>query len=197
MSWEALDSGGYDQSQLLKDFPESSGKRMNPPTPSTDSSGQLSADVVLTKANVTTLVQVFITKVDPFIRIIHKPSFFRTLQHYLTAHCDVSGYLDLHCLHTPCTRTSGGNQSVCDMVTFRVLIFTVFYCAVVSLSETEFRATFPGSFVKRGFLSMTYREAIDAALAEADYLQREDLVILQALALYLGRGRPGQLGSLG
>lgn len=138
--------------------------------------------LVLTKANVEALVQVFITKVDPFIRIIHKPSFLCDLKYYLK---EKSG--DLRFLKVP------GSSRVRSVVAgsiqsdrqFEPLLLAVLYSAIVSQSEAEFSSHFPNTFVEKVTLSKLHHDAFHASLANTNYLDRDDLNTLQALALYL------------
>ena len=137
-----------------------------------------------TRTHAIRLVELFIVNVDPFIRIIHKPSFFYALRPFLDLHykgISVSG---------SCIRRSqagaGNSQALSpEIANFQQLFFSVLYAATVSIEEARFQELFPESFITCRDLSSRYRKATEIALANADFVNTEDLVTLQALTIFL------------
>ncbi|KAL9079819.1 MAG: hypothetical protein Q9157_001328 [Trypethelium eluteriae] len=62
------------------------------------------------------------------------------------------------------------------------LMFSIYYAAVISMEEDEVMTNFGTS---KPDLSLRYRLGFERALAEADFLNHPDLVLVQAFALFL------------
>ncbi|KAL9097492.1 MAG: hypothetical protein Q9165_000388 [Trypethelium subeluteriae] len=62
------------------------------------------------------------------------------------------------------------------------LMFSIYYAAVISMEEDEVMANFGSS---KTDLSLKYRIGFERALAEADFLNNPNLVLVQAFALFL------------
>ena len=64
----------------------------------------------------------------------------------------------------------------------QALLFAVYYAAVVSLEEEEVTTSFG---VKKSELVSKYRTGLEASLACADFLNKPDILIVQALCIFL------------
>jgi hypothetical protein len=91
------------------------------------------------------------------VRILHKPTFEAKLQHLVTG---------MEAADRP----------------FEALVFAVYYSAVASLRPEDV----PGMFgVEKNVLLSRYVYAVEQALANARFLQSEELATLQAFVLFL------------
>ena len=105
------------------------------------------------------LCQVYLDRVDPIIRIFHRPSLMGFL-------LEGKSYLDYH-----------DNNPVLD-----VLKSSVFVVAIVSLTEEQCQSLFDAD--RTSFIA-THRLACEAALDRAGLITTEDITVLQSFVLYL------------
>ncbi|GAB7352921.1 hypothetical protein MBLNU459_g3505t2 [Dothideomycetes sp. NU459] len=113
------------------------------------------------------LGQVYLDHVDPVVKILHRPSLRKLLQHDST----YLGYPEHH------TSVIALSSAIC-------------YVATCSLSETECRDMFQTSKIT---VVTQYRQACETSLDRAEVLVTEDMTALQAFVLYLvGRRAEGQ-----
>ena len=105
------------------------------------------------------LCQVYLDRVDPIIRVFHRPSLMDFL-------LEGKPYLDYH-----------DNNPVLD-----VLRSSVFVVAVVSLTEEQCHSLFDAD--KTSFIA-THRLACEVALDRAGLITTEDITVLQSFVLYL------------
>lgn len=106
------------------------------------------------------LYQRFGTAVDPLVRILHKPTFEKKLALF---HSNGAG------------STHGLGKG------FQALIFAIYFGAITSMHADEVVSMFGvGKAVMRG----RYMVAVEQALANARFLQSEELMPLQACVLF-------------
>lgn len=105
------------------------------------------------------LCQVYLNRVDPVVRIFHRPSLMDFL-------LDGKSYLDYQ-----------DTDPVLD-----VLRSAVFFVAIVSLTEEQCHSMFDADQTS---LIATYRLACEVALDRAGLITTEDITVLQSLVLYL------------
>ncbi|MCJ1434793.1 hypothetical protein MMC27_004163 [Xylographa pallens] len=78
------------------------------------------------------------------------------------------------------------------------LVFAIYFIAVLSLSDAECKAMFDAS--EKSLLLNNFQSSVEAALERVGYASASDLLILQALYLYIlamrNRARPATLFSL-
>jgi hypothetical protein len=120
-------------------------------------------------ARMKALFEIYFRSVDPLMKILHRPTTEKALDLFI-----------LHPTDHPLSRTT------------EALFFAMYFAAVTSLP--------PDSCLKqlgedRRLLSVRYRQAVEQALARADYLNSTSLETLQAfmiysVSLYGTRGRP-------
>lgn len=123
--------------------------------------GNASAVAVLSHpppARMRTLCDVYFRNVDPLMKILHRPTVERTFDLYMMNPAD-----------HPLSRTT------------EALFFAMYFGAVTSMQ--------PDSCVKqlgedRRVLSVQYKQAVEHALARADYLNSTSLETLQAFMIY-------------
>lgn len=101
--------------------------------------------------------QTFKENVDPLVKVLHITTFERTIM-------EAASHLD---------NLPRGLEA---------LLFTIYYGAVTSLSGEDCHARFGES---KSVLLSRYRFAIEQALARANFLITEELVVLQALVIFL------------
>ncbi|KAJ5822554.1 hypothetical protein N7447_004894 [Penicillium robsamsonii] len=118
------------------------------------------------------LYAIFLDRVDPVVRIIHKPTFLEEMQEY---------YLQIRQDNEIDKRSTAA---------FEALLFTVLFGALASLSEEEHwgpspagQETAPGH-VKRGCLQ-ALRLAIEQSLIRSELLERPSLHSISACCLFL------------
>lgn len=105
------------------------------------------------------LCQVYLDQVDPVIKILHRPSLSKFMEHG-------ERYLDY-----PESSVAALSAAVC-------------YAAACSLSEMQCQAMFQNS--KASVVALTQR-ACESALEQAEILITSDITVLQAFVLYLVR----------
>ncbi len=105
------------------------------------------------------LSDVFFSHVDPLFKVLHRP----TVKKFLSAAADSLDHMAI-----------GDGQEA--------LMFAIYFAAVTSLSQEESLKLFHQD---REVLSVYYKYGIEAALANADFLNSMELVTLQAFVLYL------------
>jgi hypothetical protein len=133
-----------------------------------------------TKAHVMRLIELFIGNVDPFIRLLHKPSFIKLATQFLNVFYQNDIFQEPRD-----TIMKGTFDRDPELVAFPPLLFSALYAAPVSLEEADFQHLFPGSFISCRELSARYRKATELALAEVNFTESKDLNILQALTLFM------------
>lgn len=101
--------------------------------------------------------QTFKENVDPLVKVLHVPTFERTIA----------------AAASNLTSLPRGLEA---------LLFTIYYCAVTSLSSEDCVAQFGEG---KSTLLARYRFAIEQALARANFLITEEIIVLQALVLFL------------
>ena len=112
------------------------------------------------------LWQIFLTNVNPLMKIVHQP----TLQHSIESIADIE--------HIP-----RGLEA---------LMFAIYGAAVLSMRDGECQATFGES---RSTLQSRYRLGARRSLTRARFMGSSDIMVLQALVIYLVSGIPS-LGSI-
>lgn len=103
------------------------------------------------------LWQFFISNVNPLLKITHAP----TLQPQI-----ISASADPAKIPRP----------------LEALMFAIYFAAITSLTEEDVRATFGED---RNFLLKKYHDAAQQALVNAGFMRSSELMVLQALFLYL------------
>jgi len=101
--------------------------------------------------------QAFKENVDPLVKVLHIPTFDRTIMEAASNLANLPRALE-------------------------ALLFTIYYGAVTSLSGEDCLARFGEG---KPVLLARYRFAIEQALARANFLITEEIVVLQALVLFL------------
>jgi hypothetical protein len=101
--------------------------------------------------------QAFKENVDPLVKVLHIPTFDRTIREAASNLANLPRALE-------------------------ALLFTIYYGAVTSLSGEDCLARFGEG---KPVLLARYRFAIEQALARANFLITEEIVVLQALVLFL------------
>jgi hypothetical protein len=114
------------------------------------------------------LWQIFLTNVNPLMKIIHVPSLQRAIE---DAIADIE--------HVPRP--------------LEALMFAIYCAAVLSIRDGQCRATFEEP---RLTLQSRYRLGVRRALTRAHFMASSDLVILQALVIYLVRQHLNPYGPL-
>lgn len=102
------------------------------------------------------LWQIFLTNVNPLIKIIHQP----TLQHSIESIADVE-------------KMPRGLEA---------LMFAIYGAAVLSMRDGECQATFGES---RSILQFRYNLGARRSLSRARFMGTSDIIVLQALVIYL------------
>jgi hypothetical protein len=102
------------------------------------------------------LWQIFLTNVNPLIKIIHRP----TLQHSIESITDIE-YIPRG---------------------LEALMFAIYAAAVLSMRDGECRATFGES---RSALQSRYNLGARRSLTRARFMGSSDIMVLQALVIYL------------
>ena len=100
---------------------------------------------------------IYTRNIDPVLKIVHKPTFERSL---IKAKNNLDGL-------------SRGMEA---------MMFAVYFAAVESLEAEECRLMFN---MDKGFLHNRYRFAVEQALARAGFLETRELVVLQAFVVSL------------
>ncbi|KAI9730697.1 MAG: hypothetical protein M1834_005666 [Cirrosporium novae-zelandiae] len=108
-------------------------------------------------SQVFTFWSIFRENVDPMCRMIHKPTMAKTLM-------DAAGQLD------------------CLSKSMEALLFSIYFSSVVSLSPKEC-VQLLGE--EKDAALAKYRFAVEQALARANFLDTQEIVVLQALVLFL------------
>ncbi|KAJ2897442.1 transcriptional regulatory protein [Zalerion maritima] len=103
------------------------------------------------------LWQVFQENVDPLVKILHIPTMNKLIR-------DMRANMDSL---TPATEA---------------LMFSIYYAAITSMDASEVKST---CNAEKSSLLMQYRFALEQALAKANFLTSPDMVVLQALVLFL------------
>ncbi|CUS07130.1 unnamed protein product [Tuber aestivum] len=115
-----------------------------------------------TPAQAARLYEIFVVSVDPVVRLLHKPTFESKLARLQE--------------HDPLHPDRG----------FEALAFSVYYAAVNSLHPDNVQQMFG---TDKPYLLNKYRVAVELALANAGFLQSEELMTLQALVLFISCSR--------
>lgn len=106
------------------------------------------------------LYSIYVTSVDPLVRILHKPTFSRQLALF---HCQGPG------------STLGLNKG------FEALVFAIYFAAIMALLPDQVVALFGTS---KNAMVQRYQIAVEQALANARFLQSEELMPMQAFVLF-------------
>ena len=119
------------------------------------------ASLHLSTQQATICWQVFLDRVDPLVKILHRPTVERLLgrslyEKDLLRDCEV------------------------------VLLFTIFFSSIISISAHEVETFFS---ISKPTIVSTYHSAIHEALSRNGFLATEDLTTLQALVLFLDQSR--------
>ncbi|KAI0020772.1 fungal-specific transcription factor domain-containing protein [Xylariomycetidae sp. FL0641] len=101
--------------------------------------------------------QVYIENVDPLVKILHIPTMSKIIR-------DLRSNMD--------TLTPG----------LEALMFSIYYAAITSLEEEEVKTNFGADKAR---LVDQYRYATEQALAKASFLTTSELVVVQALTIFL------------
>lgn len=116
------------------------------------------------------LYAIFLDKVDPVVRIIHKPTFLEEMKEYY--------------LH----RAHDNEVDRRSTAAFEALLFAVLFSALTSLSEQAHWDPSPAgqvpSQVKQGCLK-ALRLAIEQSLVRSEFLERPSLNSISACCLFL------------
>ncbi|KUI70198.1 hypothetical protein VM1G_05820 [Cytospora mali] len=104
------------------------------------------------------LCETYFRNVDPLIKILHRPTIEETFNGFIASPVD-----------KPLSRT------------VEALFFAMYFAAVTSLQPETCKALLGED---RGLLVVQYRQAVEYALARADYLNSTSLETLQAFTLY-------------
>lgn len=115
-----------------------------------------------TSAESSQLYGIYLVSVDPVVRILHKPTFESKLVK-----------LQEHGPESAALHADRG---------FEALVFSVYYAAVNSLHSDKVPQMFG---IEKPSLLNRYRVAVEHALANAGFLQSEELTTLQALVLFI------------
>ncbi|KAJ9609778.1 hypothetical protein H2200_006106 [Cladophialophora chaetospira] len=110
-----------------------------------------------TPDNVVKLWQIFLTNVNPLVKIIHQPTLQRNIEDAMT---DID--------HIP-----RGLEA---------LMFSIYNAAILSMRDGECQATFGEP---RSTLQSRYRLGVRRSLTRAHFMGSSDILVLQALVLYL------------
>ncbi|KAH6885837.1 hypothetical protein B0T10DRAFT_85386 [Thelonectria olida] len=101
---------------------------------------------------------IYLRNVDPLMKVLHRPTITKALQNYT---------------EPPIRRPFEASTNA--------VIFAIYFCAVTSLTPEDCLRRLGESY---DVVTRRYRNGIEQALAEADYLNSNELETLQALALY-------------
>ncbi|KIX03869.1 uncharacterized protein Z518_07422 [Rhinocladiella mackenziei CBS 650.93] len=104
------------------------------------------------------ILDVFSENVNFFYHIVHMPSITKMVR-------DLRGSGTTHL--TPSNKA---------------LMFSIYYAAIISMDEDDIMTNFGSS---KSDLSLKYRLGLEHALAQADFLNSPDIVLVQALAIFL------------
>lgn len=120
------------------------------------------------------LYNIFLDRVDPVVRLIHKPTFWGEMKEY---------YLQVG-------HDNGAEKR--STAAFEALLFAVLFSALTSLSEQEhWDSSPPGqdsapSLVRQGCLK-ALRLAIEQSLVRSEFLEKPSLHSISACCLFLVR----------
>jgi hypothetical protein len=112
-------------------------------------------------SGITLLCKTFFSNVDPVVKILHRPSVMSMVDSFLAA----------------------GQPNPTNFA-LNALLFAIYYGAVTSLSNEKCLSELRED---RATLVDRLRHGAESALAQADYLETDDLMTLQALILYVVR----------
>lgn len=133
--------------------------------------GNVSAGAALSHpppARMRTLCDVYFRSVDPLMKILHRPTIEKTFNLYIMNPAD-----------NPLSRTT------------EALFFALYFAAVTSLQPNSCLSQLGED---RRLLSVQYKQAVEHALARADYLNSTSLETLQAFMIYsVSLGDNGEL----
>lgn len=127
------------------------------------SAGRASVDITElqpTRANADLLFSIYFKNIHPFIMMLHKPRFFYDLSQFRR-----------------------GSLNHCPV--FEGLLFSIYYIAIMSLSDEYVMAKFSGE--SKTTLLSKYQMATEMGLKRSAFMQSHDLISLQTLLLYLVR----------
>ena len=110
-------------------------------------------------AQIAMLSDIFFARVDPLFKVLHRP----TVRSFMLAAAENLDYI-----------TTGEGQEA--------LMFAIYFAAVTSLSQEECLKLFHQD---RERISTYYKYGVEAALANADFLNSMDIVPLQAFVIFL------------
>ncbi|KAH9903837.1 fungal-specific transcription factor domain-containing protein [Xylariomycetidae sp. FL2044] len=101
--------------------------------------------------------QVYSENVDPVIKILHLPTMNKTIRELRSSMADITPGLE-------------------------ALMFAIYFAAITSLDEDEVRTNFN---TEKKALIDRYRFATEQALAKANFLTTSELVVVQAMVIFL------------
>lgn len=128
------------------------------------------AELQPTRANANLLFDLYFKNIHPFVMMLHKPRFFYDLSQF---------------------RRGSLNHST----VFEGLLFSVYYIAIMSVSDEYVITTFSGE--SKTTLLSRYQMATEMALKRSAFMQSHDLMSLQTLLLYLVRSLSPILQAFG
>lgn len=105
------------------------------------------------------LCQIYLQRVDPFFKVLHRPSLSAFL-------IDGKPYLN----YAP------------GSLAPKTLKYAVCFAAICSLDEEEYKHIFK---TNKKFMVERYQKEAESVLTQADYITTNDLTVLQAFALFL------------
>ncbi|KAI9697150.1 MAG: hypothetical protein M1820_007885 [Bogoriella megaspora] len=168
--WASLSNEVEDLKGILNEDTEDEEEGMSPTTPHSQLSSELqgfifgysSSNVDMSRLHpprqsLPLYIKIFKENVDPVVKILHMPSTEPILMAQLE---------NLHKLPKG----------------LEVLFFSIYYAAITSLTQMECREHFGE---ERSALLERYQFAVQQALARANFLVTEEIVVLQAFALFL------------
>jgi hypothetical protein len=204
-SWVALED---DESELMTNRASTNSQRLDnlqsnrqSPMVSLLFTHDLDADVSTLRFEndtlVVKLVDIFIANVDPFIRVIHKPTFFDNLHEYLTARRKKwnpqypwNAALSPQSAHKQSDSQRQDFRNDLDspeskLAAFEGLLLAVCHAAVASTDNETLHQLFQDHHLDHYVFLAKYRKATQVTLSHVDFLQSERLESLQALVLLL------------
>lgn len=152
------------------------------------------------------LLRIYFANVDPLIRLIHRPSFYETLQKFFRNIYDRQSengacLLSSASISTSAASSHGYNyiapsrnglsegsyqQSPARMRAFEALLFAVYHAAASSLTKSDAgRDQYADAQDGLPTLFKNYRRPTELALENTDFMQSRSLETLQALVLLL------------
>ena len=134
-----------------------------PDFPVLDPAIKLVTDMYPQRTHADLLHSLFFKNIDPFIKLLHQPRFYYDLSQYRRGTIDHSA-------------------------DFEALLFAMYYLTLISLDNDFVYANLGGE--SKEALMERYKQATQQALAKCGFIQRPNLMSLQAYLLYLVSGEP-------